>query len=401
LVGTAFKFRLFCAPALLLLLPSLVPPQPLSGYSPGTWFKDGFHQSGALGLARIPQPEPLIFAPMGEEKARLINASIPFAPSLGATAQPFMFAGTAESKERAVDCLASAMWYEAGDDARGERAVGQVVLNRVRHPAFPASICGVVFQGSARPTGCQFTFTCDGAMQRTPSDLAFARARSEARAMLEGAVDREVGLATHYHTDWVHPIWSAEMDKLAQVETHLFFRWRGNWGGVQAMRQAYAGDEPTISALARLSPIHRDGALLADGEQPALDGTLVPTGSPAFIAAFVAPAAPAAVTQSPGQQSTFQLDVSLAANAGAPAIAALGLCDARAYCKVIGSAPGGEVAFLYVRDRRTGVERTFWDCAQFPRKNPAQCLDGSNRSWLTFDGNLQSGKPKQPEIASL
>jgi spore germination cell wall hydrolase CwlJ-like protein len=397
LFGTAFKLRLFCAPALLLLLPSLTPPQPVMGFTASLSAKIASARAGAR-LAGLPQPEPLIFAPMAEDKARLINAAIPFAPSIGAMPRPFAFAGSAESKDRAVDCLASAMWYEAGGDVRGQRAVAQVVLNRVRHPAFPASICGVVFQGSERQTGCQFTFTCDGAMQRTPSDMAFARARGEARAMIEGAIDREVGLATHYHTDWVHPVWSTEMDKLARVDTHLFFRWRGNWGGAQAMRQAYSGNEPAIPALARLSPMHRN-AEQPEG-QPGPDGGPPLAGSPAFTAAFVTPPAPASLAPSTGQASALRLDVSLSANAGAPAMAALGMCDARAYCKVVGYGPDGAVTFLYVRDRRTGVERTFWDCAHFPRKNSSQCLDAANGAWINFDGNLHSAKPRQQEGTS-
>ncbi len=404
--GTAFKLRLLGAPALLLLLPSLNPPQALPGHGAASAV-DGGHWGGnwrtaPSGLTGLPRPEPLIFAPIGRDKARLVNASIPFTPGLGAVAKPFAFSGTMETRERAVDCLASAMWYEAGGDARGQRAVAQVVLNRVRHPAFPASVCGVVFQGSERRTGCQFTFTCDGAMPRIPSDMAFARARSEARAMLEGAVDREVGLATHYHTDWVHPVWSAALDKLARVDTHLFFRWRGSWGGAQAMRQAYSGEEPAIPALAGLSPFHRGEAMLADGGQPAApDGAVPNPGSVPFAAAFAAPSVPAPLAASPSQKSTFRLDVSLSANAGAPAMAALGMCGGQAFCKVLGSAPGGDIAFLYVRDRRTGVERSFWDCEHFPRKNPAQCLDATSRSWIAFDGNRHTAKPAQPGIASL
>ncbi|MCZ3110870.1 cell wall hydrolase, partial [Acinetobacter baumannii] len=74
--------------------------------------------------------------------------------------------GDTALQARAIDCMAAAVLYEAGDDAVGQRAVAQVVINRVRHPAFPKTICAVVFQGSDRATGCQFTFTCDGALVR-------------------------------------------------------------------------------------------------------------------------------------------------------------------------------------------------------------------------------------------
>ena len=340
--------------------------------------------------SRAPIPEPLVFEPMDNEKARLLNASIPFAGSVGAAARPFAFAGDTLSRERAVDCLASAMWYEAGADPRGQRAVGQVVLNRVRHAAFPSSVCAVVFQGSERNTGCQFTFTCDGAMQRTPSDTAFAQARSEARAMLDGKVDPEVGLATHYHTEWVHPTWSAQLDKLARVDTHLFFRWRGKWGGAPAMTQRYAGAEPSITALARISPIHRaDAAPASPGAQPAIafaqEPPLAgPIARPIEIAAAAKP-------PPPPRPGVYQLPVT-PGSAAAPALAALDLCGSKPFCKVIGTLPASaEPAFLYVRDRRTGVEQTLWDCAAFPRKNTAQCLSTDNRSWAGFDGNFQTG----------
>jgi hypothetical protein len=334
----------------------------------------------------MPMPEPLVFAPVGPDRARMINAGTPFAASVGAAAKPFALAGNAENRERAIDCLASAMWYEAGDDARGQRAVGQVVLNRVRHPAFPASVCGVVFQGAERRTGCQFTFTCDGAMQRIPPEAAYARARSQARAMLDGKVDREVGLATHYHTDWVHPVWSAEMDKLAKVDTHLFFRWRGKWGGRAAMAQGYGGIEPNVPELASLSPLHRGGLPGAITISPDLAAVSQP-----FAAAFPDPASIAVAPPKPKPANVFELSVAPSESAGAPAIAALEMCGNKSFCKVVGNLPTSAApAFLYVRDRRTGVEKTYWDCGAFPRKDAAQCLSAGNR-WLTFEGNLQSG----------
>lgn len=334
-----------------------------------------------------PVPEPLVFAPMDHERAKLLNAAIPFAGSVGAAARPFVLAGDTGSRERAIDCLASAMWYEAGADPRGQRAVGQVVLNRVRHSAFPANVCAVVFQGSERKTGCQFTFTCDGAMQRAPSAPAFAHARSEARAMLEGKVDREVGLATHYHTDWVHPTWSAQLDKLARVDTHLFFRWRGKWGAAPAMMQSYTGSEPAIIAMAQISPIHRaetvpalSAIAIAVAQAPPLTGAIA---TPVNVAAAAKPSLPPGV---------YQLPIAPGGSAAAPALAALDLCGSKPFCKVIGTtSASADPAFLYVRDRRTGVEQTLWDCTAFPRKNAAQCLSPDNRSWAGFEGNFHTG----------
>ena len=285
-----------------------------------------------------------------------------------------------------MDCLASAMWYEAGDEDGGQRAVGQVVLNRVRHPAFPATVCGVVFQGAERATGCQFTFTCDGAMKRVPSPAAFDRARTRARDMLQGAVWQQVGLATHYHTDWVHPVWSARLDKIAQADTHLFFRWHGGWGGLHAQRQRYHGAEPLTAQLAALSPFH--GAATIVGREVALPGghgrSL--TGAPQDLG-----------------EGRFQIGMSTGRSSNVQAMAALDLCGTRDFCKVTGrleNDSGGTVAFLYVRDRHAGVEKALWNCEAFKRQTAAQCFTASNRSWLTYSAGQAAETGSRSEAAS-
>ena len=116
-----------------------------------------------------PAPPPLLVRQLAPEQALQLNQEIPVARGPNPVARPFIFKGSAAARTQALQCLASAVYYEAGSqDVDGERAVAQVVLNRVRHPAFPASVCGVVYEGSTRPTGCQFTFTCDGSLYRQP-----------------------------------------------------------------------------------------------------------------------------------------------------------------------------------------------------------------------------------------
>src|SRR6201999_529465 len=116
------------------------------------------------------------------------------------------------------------------------------------------------FQGSERSTGCQFSFTCDGAMTRHHfADAAWQRARALADAVLNGAVFRPVGYATHYHTDWVVPYWQASLDKIVAVHTHLFFRWTGWWGTPAAFTRTISPDEPVIPALGALSDAHKTG----------------------------------------------------------------------------------------------------------------------------------------------
>lgn len=223
----------------------------------------------ALPQEPPPIPEPLAFREMAPLDAATYNASIPVSSESNPAARPFVLKAASESDRlRSLDCLTAAVYYEAAIEADdGQKAVAQVVLNRMHHPAFPKTICGVVFQGSERSTGCQFTFTCDGALARTPSEAGWARARKVAEAALEGKVYKPVGYSTHYHTNWVVPYWSSSLTKVANVGTHIFYRWEGGWGRPPAFRYAYAGVEPEIALMRRFSsaPIEdpEGGALLA------------------------------------------------------------------------------------------------------------------------------------------
>src|SRR5256885_2615100 len=145
--------------------------------------------SATQGSAAPPAPPPLLLKPVAADQAVQINDAIPVATGPNPAAAPFLFKGSAAARGQALQCLASAVYYEAGNqDEGGERAVAQVVLNRVRHPAFPASVCGVVYQGSTRSTGCQFTFTCDGSLNRRPDADGWRRAYDVAQPALSGTV---------------------------------------------------------------------------------------------------------------------------------------------------------------------------------------------------------------------
>lgn len=210
-----------------------------------------------------PAPEPLQFREIAPQDAVAFNASIPLSTSPNPAARPFSLVANSEADRlRAIDCLTSAIYYESAiEPIDGQRAVAQVVLNRARHPAYPNTVCGVVFQGSERSTGCQFTFTCDGSLLRTPSLSGWARARRIAAAALAGSVYAPVGHATHYHTVNVLPYWASSLIKSAVIGAHIFYRWNGGWGTPAAFRQAYAGLEPlpgprprTQTAIALPSP---------------------------------------------------------------------------------------------------------------------------------------------------
>ena len=132
--------------------------------------------------------------------------------------------GVAARRRADLECLTDAVYYEArGESPRGQAAVAQVVLNRVKHPAYPKSVCGVVFQGAAR-AGCQFSFACDGSMRHRREALAWDRARSVAGRVLTGALTAQVGSATHYHALSVSPFWAPSMLRVTTVGTHVFYR---------------------------------------------------------------------------------------------------------------------------------------------------------------------------------
>jgi hypothetical protein len=167
----------------------------------------------------------------------------------GEAAEPFVASRDSGTFERSAECLTQAIYYEARNQSDdGERAVAQVVLNRVRHPAFPNSVCGVVYQGSVRAGGgCQFTFTCDGSMNGGVEPYAWARARRIAEAALHGSVYRPVGLATNYHTTAIHPYWAPTLIPQVIVGAHIFYRRPGS-ETVEAFNQAPSDYEPDAPA---------------------------------------------------------------------------------------------------------------------------------------------------------
>ncbi len=324
----------------------------------------------------VPKILPTEFAPLAPEDARAANARIPLVLKGFAPARPFTYPGDTENRGRARDCLAAAMLYEAGDDAKGQQAVGQVVINRVRHPAFPKSICAVVFQGSERATGCQFTFTCDGSLSRRYSDAAWHRAQVLAEMMLSGITDSRVGLATHYHTDWVRPYWSDSLLKIAIVDTHLFFRWPGYWGTPGAFRGAVAGKEDPVAKLAALSSLHALGL-----------------GPPAELAAGDADARAKEVRLVPGAgeaagRDTLYVELDRRAPPESFVTLALRLCGEKPYCKLMGwtnptlkpasdamnETQRAAMSFSYLRDDKEGFEKALWNCGEYHRDDARQCM---------------------------
>jgi spore germination cell wall hydrolase CwlJ-like protein len=192
-------------------------------------------------------PPPNLLRPISPHEATKENAERPFVARPDSAASRFVLRTDAADRERALTCLAQAVYYEAaGEGVDGQRAVAQVVLNRLRHPGFPSTICGVVYEGGDRTTGCQFSFVCDGSMQRIPVPSLWARSRQIAAQALSGKVFAEVGHATHYHADYVLPYWADSLDKSVQLGHHIFYRLRSIFGEPRAFSQRYGGTEPQV-----------------------------------------------------------------------------------------------------------------------------------------------------------
>jgi hypothetical protein len=232
-----------------------VAPPPATGYEaddhfPGAAYffvgdQDAAPGAGTTGTADLPDM-PI---PAGAEQAGLDATIHPAAVFSMGSATPL-------DRARALQCLTTAIYYEAAREPdEGQRAVAQVILNRVRHPAFPNTVCGVVYQGSEK-RGCQFSFACDGALARsTPNRDYWIRAARVANAALSGQVLGAVGLATHYHTFAVTPAWNRGLVMTAAIGAHFFHRWQGYWGTPAAFSQVYRGNEPVPGPHPAAAPL--------------------------------------------------------------------------------------------------------------------------------------------------
>ena len=204
------------------------------------------------------------------ETAQERNALIPLAGGRLAEMGGF----TAISPESAqyataLKCMTQAIYYEAANEpVQGKRAVAQVVINRLLHPAYPNSVCGVVYEGANAPV-CQFSFTCDGSLLRAPAALQWAESRRVAQAALAGSVMREVGSATNYHADYVLPRWAFTLGKVTKIGAHIFYRLPGAIGNAAVFGDRWSGVEriPALDLNRLRRALEADDALLPPEEQ--------------------------------------------------------------------------------------------------------------------------------------
>lgn len=215
---------------------------------------------------------PQTFQALTPEQAVEANAKVPISRAPNPAARPLtLTSASAADRTLALSCLTSAVYYEAANQgADGEAAVAQVVLNRVRSPIFPKTVCGVVFEGAELKTGCQFTFTCDGSLSRRPAPGLWRDAHKIAERALNGYVQKSVGLATHYHTIWVVPYWQPSVVKVGQIGAHIFYRMDGGLGSVGGFTSAYAGAEAAPAALKGVDPDAVPGAHVEMAAAPKL-----------------------------------------------------------------------------------------------------------------------------------
>jgi hypothetical protein len=131
-----------------------------------------------------------------------------------------------------IECLAKAIYFEArGESVEGQEAVAQVVINRVKNPAYPDDVCAVVFQNRTWFNRCQFTFACD----RIPDVVRDGEAWDTAMLIATRYANEEtwlpeIGAATHYHAEYVSPAWGNVMRRVKTIDRHIFYvTLKGGW----------------------------------------------------------------------------------------------------------------------------------------------------------------------------
>ncbi len=212
--------------------------------------------------------------------------------------QPFHFKpadGGAADHARDTQCLAQAVYYEArGESPSGQAAVAQVVLNRVRHPAFPKTICGVVFQHVG--DDCQFSFACNGAMRQPLDQASWRRATAVANRALSGAVMAEVGAATHFQAASAGAGWAGSLAKVAQIGEHIFYRFTGRAGTPHMFKAEPQRSAPDFDANADAGSgrVHTAFTVATASPAPAAPGEAKPGTSDVKAAAASATPTPSA-----------------------------------------------------------------------------------------------------------
>lgn len=221
------------------------------------------------------------------------NLALPVSNGPNPVAPAFVAQWLGPDLGEATKCLATAVYYEAaGEPMAGQRAVAQVVLNRLRSPRYPKTICGVIYQGAERPTGCQFSFACDGSTRRVPSAAGMAVATAVATAVINGVTSAEAGQATHYHTLAVFPAWAPQLAKIGIIGHHVFYRPPGRATfGYDAISKA-PPEDPLLAVVPAAVPLPE-----AVPTGPAVTSVIVADTSPSMVRMGVAAAQSSLVSE--------------------------------------------------------------------------------------------------------
>lgn len=208
-----------------VLNPSVVPPVVVP---PSALPKIG--KADPVGVpSQRPSYDPMVEAASAAKKA--VRARIVL--NRGDHAWALRPLPASQFSKKARKCLAEGIYFEArGESKHGQKAVAQVIVNRVKNPTFPNSICGVVYHNKHMRNRCQFSFACDGIRDRVRSKKAWRVAKRIADDVIDGRIWlKEIGSASHYHADYVRPRWARKMKKMSKIGKHIFFRTKdGGWG---------------------------------------------------------------------------------------------------------------------------------------------------------------------------
>jgi spore germination cell wall hydrolase CwlJ-like protein len=198
------------------------------------------------GAAPAPAPVAIAYAATDDDKAKAPFDALLGKPALGPSSSIVMpdigashawvnlpLPASARS-ESEVRCLATAIYFEArGEPEKGQIAVAQVVLNRLKNPAYPNTICGVVYQNKNKRNRCQFSFACDGIRDRITDMRSWGAAQALAQKVVNNPTTTflsNVGAATHYHATYVRPRWARHMKKMDKIGRHIFYQtYGGGW----------------------------------------------------------------------------------------------------------------------------------------------------------------------------
>lgn len=213
----------------------IVPKTRPAGHETGPVGKVGDKTNGGVIVAYAAASEPITKAPFDAVIATgSLNQSImiPNAPATHAWVNKPLPASAQSASE--LKCLATAIYFEArGEPEDGQIAVAQVVLNRLKNPTYPNTICGVVFQNQTKRNRCQFSFACDGRPERITDMGSWKTAQALAKRTVEQQADtflEDVGSATHYHATYVRPRWARRMTQTDKIGRHIFYNTRyGGW----------------------------------------------------------------------------------------------------------------------------------------------------------------------------